>query len=71
MPMILGEIGENERKIKLDIDIRCNNCGKNVPGGLKVGENYSQTEKFKNELKNFLGDYLCGICRDESRVKKD
>ena len=69
--MILGKIGENERKIKLDIDIHCNNCGKKVPGGLKVGKNYSQTEEFKIELKEFLRNYLCGICRDKNRIKKD
>ena len=68
--MIIGKISENERKIKIDADIHCTNCGKKVPGGLKTGEKYSKTEEFKIELEKFMQNYLCGICRDKKRTKK-
>ena len=70
MNMIIGKISENERKIKIDADIHCTNCGKKVPGGLKTGEKYSKTEEFKIELEKFMQNYLCGICRDKKRTKK-
>jgi len=71
MNMIIGRISENDKKIELETDIHCTNCGKQVPGGLKVGEKYSQTNEFKIELEDFLQNYLCGICRDEKRVGKN
>ena len=70
MNMIIGKISENERKIKINADIHCTNCGKKVPGGLKTGEKYSKTEEFKIELEKFMQNYLCGICRDKKRTKK-
>ena len=42
---------------------------KKVPGGLKTGEKYFQTEAFKIELANFKKNYLCGICRDKNKIK--
>ena len=69
--MIIGKISENERKVRLDVKIHCTNCGKQVPGGLKVGENYSKTDEFKIELEKFMQNYLCGICRDKKRVKNN
>jgi DNA-directed RNA polymerase subunit RPC12/RpoP len=69
--MIIGKISENERKIKIDAEIHCTNCGKQVPGGLKGGEKYSKTEEFKIELEKFMQNYLCGICRDKKRVEKN
>jgi DNA-directed RNA polymerase subunit RPC12/RpoP len=69
--MIIGKISENEGKIKIDAEIHCTNCGKQVPGGLKVGEKYSKTEEFKIELEKFMQNYLCGICRDKKRVEKN
>lgn len=71
MNMIIGKISENERKISINADIHCTNCGKQVPGGLKVGEKYHKTEEFKIELEKFLQNYLCGICRDKKRVEKN
>ncbi len=71
MPMIIGEISENEKSVKFDVEIHCTSCGKKVPGGLKTGEKYSQTKAFKIELENFKKDYLCGICRDKKRVNKE
>ncbi len=65
--MILGKVSKNEKRIKLDSEIHCSKCGKQVPGGLKVGETYSKTESFKTELENFKKTYLCGICRDKKR----
>ena len=69
--MIIGKISEKERKISIDVDIHCTNCGKQVPGGLKVGEKYHKTNEFKIELENFLQSYLCGSCRDKKRVEKN
>jgi hypothetical protein len=69
--MRIGKISENERKIALNVDIHCTNCGKQVPGGLKAGEKYSKTEEFKIELEKFMKNYLCGICRDKKRVEKN
>lgn len=68
MPMILGEIAKNERKIKLDVNIHCNDCGKKVPGGIRTGERYYQTREFNIKLEKFKQNYLCGICRDKRRV---
>ena len=70
MPMILGKISENEKIKNIELDISCTNCGKKVPGGLKTGEKYYQTNEFKMELENFLQNYLCGICRDKKRIEK-
>lgn len=70
MNMILGKISENERKVRLDLDIHCTNCGKQVPGGLKVGEKFHKTDEFKIKLEEFMENYLCGICRDKRRVEK-
>jgi hypothetical protein len=69
MPMIIGKISENEKKVEFNINIHCTNCGKHVPGGLKAGEKHYQTKEFKIELEEFLKNYLCGICRDKKRRK--
>ena len=68
--MIIGKILENEKRVKFNAEINCNDCGIAVPGGLQTGESYFQTENFKIELEEFKQDYLCGICRDKKRVKK-
>ncbi len=65
--MIIGRVLENEKRVKFDVEIHCNNCGKNVPGGLQTGESYFQTHEFRIELDNFKKNYLCGICRDHNR----
>jgi len=70
MPMIIGKISENEKKVKFDVEIHCTNSGKRVPGGVKTGEKHSQTKAFKIELEDFKKNYLCGICRDKKRVDK-
>jgi hypothetical protein len=55
----------------MSFDFRnCTNCGKKVPGGLKTGEKYYETDSFKKELDLFKKTYLCGICRDKKRVSK-
>ena len=68
--MIIGKISKNEKMIRFDREIHCTNCGKQVPGGLKTGEKYYQSHEFETELKVFLKNYLCGICRDKKRTKK-
>ena len=67
--MIIGKIAKNGKKIKFNEKIICNNCGKQVPGGLKTGEVYFKTKLFKTELENFKKSYLCGICRDKKRIE--
>jgi len=42
---------------------------KTVPGGLQAGETYYQTKPFEIELEKFKKSYLCGICRDKSRLE--
>lgn len=69
MPVIIGKISENEKTVRFDNKIHCNNCGKRVPGGLKTGEKYYHTKEFEIELKNFKKNYLCGICRDKKRLE--
>ena len=69
--MIIGKISKNEKIIKFNAEIHCTNCHKQVPGGLKTGETYYQTEEFKMEMKDFMKNYLCGICRDEKRLGKN
>ena len=68
--MIIGKIKKNEKKVKLDLDIYCTNCGKKVPGGVKTSEKYYGTKSFLNEVEDFKKNYLCGICRDKKRVNK-
>ncbi len=68
--MIIGKILKDEKTIRLNININCSNCGKKVPGGIKVSENYFKTNDFKKELVRFKKNYLCGICRDKKRVNK-
>ncbi|RMW37825.1 MAG: hypothetical protein EA447_04970 [Nitrosopumilus sp.] len=65
--MIIGRVLENEKKVKFEEEITCNNCGKKVPGGLQTGASYYQTQEFQKELENFKRNYLCGICRDKKR----
>ena len=68
--MIIGKISKNEKMVKFDREIHCINCGKQVPGRLKTGEKYYQSYEFKIEFKEFLKNYLCGICRDKKRTQK-
>ena len=68
--MIIGKISKNEKMIKFNRKIHCTNCGKQVPGGLKTGQEYYQTHEFEIELKEFLKNYLCGICRNEKKTQK-
>jgi hypothetical protein len=69
--MIIGKIAKNEKMIKFDREIHCTSCGKLVPGGLKTGEKYYESHEFEIEFKEFLKNYLCGICRDKKRVEKN
>ena len=71
MPMIIGKVLENEKRVKFNEEIHCNGCGKQVPGGLQTGESYYQTKLFKIELESFKKSYLCGICRDKKRQEKN
>jgi hypothetical protein len=68
--MINGKFLKNEKIIRFDKGIHCTNCRKQVPGGLKTGEKYYQSQEFEIEFKEFLKNYLCGICRDRKRIQK-
>jgi hypothetical protein len=67
--MRFGKINENEEIIKFNLELRCINCNKKVPGGMKSGENYFKTIEFNKELEKFKKMYLCGVCRDKKRIK--
>jgi hypothetical protein len=67
--MKFGKIEDNEKIIKFDLELKCTNCKKRVPGGMKSGRNYFKTDEFNKELENFQKIYLCGICRDKIRCK--
>ena len=66
--MKFGKIQENEKIIKFNLEIKCINCKKKVPGGMKTGESYFQTNQFFTELEKFKKTYLCGVCRDKKRT---
>lgn len=68
MPVIIGKIMKDEKTVRFNLDIRCTNCDKQVPGGMKTGKKYFQTPEFKNDVDKFLKNYLCGICRDKKRL---
>ncbi len=65
--MIFGKIEENEEVIKFNLELKCSNCNKKVPGGMKSGKNYFNTIKFNKEIEEFKKIYLCGICRDKNK----
>ena len=67
--MKFGKIEENEKVIKFNLELKCTNCNKKVPGGMKSGENYFETIEFNKELEKFKKTYLCGVCRDKKRIK--
>ena len=67
--MRFGKIEENEKIIKFNLELKCNNCKKKVPGGMKTGEKYFQTEEYFAELNEFKKTYLCGVCRDMKRTR--
>jgi len=66
--MRFGKIEENEKIIKFNLELKCNNCEKKVPGGMKTGEKYFQTEEYFAQLNEFKKTYLCGVCRDKKRT---
>ena len=66
--MIIGKIDKNDKKIKFELAIKCTNCGKSVPGGMKTSKKYFGTNEFKQEIKDFQRNYLCGVCRDKKRT---
>ena len=36
--MKIGKIKKNEEIIKFDLELKCSNCKKKVPGGMKTGK---------------------------------
>lgn len=68
--MIFGKIHENDKIIKLTLDIKCTNCGTRVPGGIKTSEKYYNSKSFSEEMDNFKKNYHCGRCRDKNRISQ-
>lgn len=68
--MIIGKIDRGDETIRFDIDLRCTDCKKSVPGGMKTSKKYYQTEQFKIDLRVLKEGYLCGICRDRHRTRQ-
>ncbi len=58
MPMLIGKISENEKKIRYYVEIHCTNCNKSVPGRVVTGQKYSQTKEFKVEVENYKKDLV-------------
>ena len=69
--MKFGKIEENEKVIKFNLELKCTNCNKKVPGGMKSGENYFETIEFNKELEKFKKMYLCGVCRDKKNQRSE
>jgi len=69
--MKFGKIEENEKVIKFNLELKCTNCNKKVPGGMKSGENYFETIEFNKELEKFKKTYLCGVCRDKKNQRSE
>ena len=51
--MRFGKIEENDEIIKLNLELKCNNCSKKVPGGMKSSKNCFETIEFNKELQRF------------------
>ena len=65
--MRFGKIEENEKTVKFNLNLKCSNCNKKVPGGMKSAIKYFKTKEFNKEIEEFQKTYLCGICRDKKR----
>ena len=65
--MRFGKIEENEKTVKFDLNLKCSNCKKKVPGGMKSAIKYFKTKEFNKEVVEFQKSYLCGVCRDKKR----
>lgn len=66
--MILGRIGEGQKRIRLEREMRCTRCSKRVPGGIVVADGFEKTGEFCRMLEDLRETYLCGRCRDAKRV---
>ena len=51
--MRFGKIEENDEIIKLNLELKCNNCSKKVPGGMKSSKNCFETIEFNKKLQKF------------------
>lgn len=66
--VIFGTVSGNEPVVRLNLEIHCSDCKKDVPGGVTVSKRYHDSVGFDAELQIFMGRYLCGTCRDKKRV---
>ena len=67
--MRFGKIEKNEEIIKFNLGLKCANCNRRVPRGMKSEIKYFETIQFGEELNEFKKQYLCGICRDRKRIQ--
>ena len=67
--MIFGKIEKDEEIIKFNLELKCVNCKKKVPGGMKSGKSYFETDEFNKNIDEFKKTYLCGVCRDMKRTQ--
>lgn len=68
--MILGRINSGEGRIRTSEKISCNSCSRTVPGGITVSERIFGTDEHRRLVREFKDAYLCGRCRDASRVSR-
>ena len=50
--MKIGNFQDSEKTVRLEIEIFCIECSKQVPGGILTGEKYAQSAEFKKNLRN-------------------
>lgn len=67
--MIVGRIDPGERTVRFELDLRCSDCGRSVPGGMKASEAFYNSAAFCEEIGRLVRGYACGPCRDRRRAK--
>ncbi len=67
--MRFGKILNGEELVDFIENLNCSNCKKTVPGGMKTGKSFYKTKEFEEQLTRFKENYLCGVCRDQKRIK--
>jgi len=66
--MRIGKFTDGEPTIRFNLNLKCIQCGKSVPGGLIASENYFGSYGFLLEIDALKKTYFCGKCRDKKRI---